>query len=238
MEKWVLITGATRGIGKAIALEFALNGYNIFLNYHTNKEKALSLQKEITDKYPVLVKCLKFDVASSEEVKEAMQDIPKLDVLVNNAGIARDNDYFNKSKKEFMQVLETNLGGTFLVTKYAVPKMDEGVIINIASNAGIDDYCEYSLDYDASKAGVINLTHNFAQALAPKIRVNAVAPGWIKTDMTASLEPNFKKEIIDKCLVKRMGNPEEVAKVVYFLASEEASYINDTIVRIDGGLKK
>lgn len=238
MEKWVLITGATRGIGKAIALEFALNGYNIFLNYHTNKEKALNLQKEITDKYNVLVKCLKFDVASSKEVKEAMQDIPKLDVLVNNAGIARDNDYFNKSKEEFMQVLETNLGGTFLVTKYAVPKMDEGVIINVASNAGIDDYCEYSLDYDASKAGVINLTHNFAQALAPKIRVNAVAPGWIKTDMTSSLEPNFKKEIIDKCLLKRMGSPEEVAKVVYFLASEEASYINDTIVRIDGGLKK
>ena len=164
-----------------------------------------------------------------------IQKYPKIDVLVNNASIALDNDLDNKDALEFKRVLDVNLLGTYLVTKYSLDLFDTGSIINVASTNGIDTGYIESIDYDASKAGVIALTHDFARALAPDIRVNAVAPGWINTDMTSNLNPEFKKNEIDKILLKRFADPEEVAKVVFFLASSDASYINDTIIRVDGG---
>ena len=130
-----------------------------------------------------------------------------------------------------------NLIGTFLTCKYVRKIMEEGCIINISSTNGIDTYYPYSLDYDASKAGVISLTHNFADAYAPKIRVNSVAPGWINTDMNKEMDREYKKEECEHILLNRFAEPEEIANVVFLLASESASYINNSILRVDGGVK-
>lgn len=239
MRKTVLITGGSRGLGASISKVFAQNGYNIIINYKERDINAFNLKKELESNYNVDVLLVKADISVEEEVKEMFQNIiqkyPKIDVLVNNASIALDNDLDNKDALEFKRVLDVNLLGTYLVTKYSLDLFDTGSIINVASTNGIDTGYIESIDYDASKAGVIALTHDFARVLAPDIRVNAVAPGWINTDMTSNLNPEFKKNEIDKILLKRFADPEEVAKVVFFLASSDASYINDTIIRVDGG---
>ena len=139
-----------------------------------------------------------------------------------------------------MRVLEVNLYGTFITSKIFGKLMYDnknGVIINISSTNGIDSYYEFSVDYDASKAGVINLTHNLANIYSPYVRVNAVCPGWINTPMNKELSEEFKKEEIDKILLNRFAEPSEIASLVYFLSSDEASYINDSIIKIDGGHK-
>lgn len=239
MRKTVLITGGSRGLGASISRIFAQNNYNIIINYKERDINAFNLKKELESNYNVDVLLVKADISVEEEVKEMFQNIiqkyPKIDVLVNNASIALDNDLDNKGALEFKRVLDVNLLGTYLVTKYSLDLFDTGSIINVASTNGIDTGYIESIDYDASKAGVIALTHDFARALAPDIRVNAVAPGWINTDMTSNLNLEFKKNEIDKILLKRFADPEEVAKVVFFLASSDASYINDTIIRVDGG---
>lgn len=239
MRKTVLITGGSRGLGASISRIFAQNNYNIIINYKERDINAFNLKKELESSYNVDVLLVKADISVEEEVKEMFQNIiqkyPKIDVLVNNASIALDNDLDNKDALEFKRVLDVNLLGTYLVTKYSLDLFDTGSIINVASTNGIDTGYIESIDYDASKAGVIALTHDFARALAPDIRVNAVAPGWINTDMTSNLNPEFKKNEIDKILLKRFADPEEVAKVVFFLASSDASYINDSIIRVDGG---
>lgn len=239
MRKTVLITGGSRGLGASISRIFAQNNYNIIINYKERDINAFNLKKELESNYNVDVLLVKADISVEEEVKEMFQNIiqkyPKIDVLVNNASIALDNDLNNKDALEFKRVLDVNLLGTYLVTKYSLDLFDTGSIINVASTNGIDTGYIESIDYDASKAGVIALTHDFARVLAPDIRVNAVAPGWINTDMTSNLNPEFKKNEIDKILLKRFADPEEVAKVVFFLASSDASYINDTIIRVDGG---
>lgn len=239
MRKTVLITGGSRGLGASISRIFAQNNYNIIINYKERDINAFNLKKELESSYNVDVLLVKADISVEEEVKEMFQNIiqkyPKIDVLVNNASIALDNDLDNKDALEFKRVLDVNLLGTYLVTKFSLDLFDTGSIINVASTNGIDTGYIESIDYDASKAGVIALTHDFARVLAPDIRVNAVAPGWINTDMTSNLNPEFKKNEIDKILLKRFADPEEVAKVVFFLASSDASYINDTIIRVDGG---
>ena len=239
MRKTVLITGGSRGLGASISRIFAQNNYNIIINYKERDINAVNLKEELESSYNVDVLLVKADISVEEEVKEMFQNIiqkyPKIDVLVNNASIALDNDLDNKDALEFKRVLDVNLLGTYLVTKYSLDLFDTGSIINVASTNGIDTGYIESIDYDASKAGVIALTHDFARVLAPDIRVNAVAPGWINTDMTSNLNPEFKKNEIDKILLKRFADPEEVAKVVFFLASSDASYINDSIIRVDGG---
>ena len=239
MRKTVLITGGSRGLGASISRIFAQNNYNIIINYRERDINAVNLKEELESNYNVDVLLVKADISVEEEVKEMFQNIiqkySKIDVLVNNASIALDNDLDNKDALEFKRVLDVNLLGTYLVTKYSLDLFDTGSIINVASTNGIDTGYIESIDYDASKAGVIALTHDFARVLAPDIRVNAVAPGWINTDMTSNLNPEFKKNEIDKILLKRFADPEEVAKVVFFLASSDASYINDTIIRVDGG---
>lgn len=239
MRKTVLITGGSRGLGASISRIFAQNNYNIIINYKERDINAFNLKKELESSYNVDVLLVKADISVEEEVKEMFQNIiqkyPKIDVLVNNASIALDNDLDNKNALEFKRVLDVNLLGTYLVTKYSLDLFDTGSIINVASTNGIDTGYIESIDYDASKAGVIALTHDFARVLAPDIRVNAVAPGWINTDMTRELNPDFRSKEEDKILLKRFADPEEVAKVVFFLASSDASYINDTIIRVDGG---
>lgn len=237
--KTVLITGASRGLGASIARIFAKNNYNVIINYKESTQLAENLKNELESNFNVKVLLVKADISNENEVKNMFQKVigfsSKIDVLVNNASIALDDDLINKDALEFKRVLDVNLLGTYLVTKYSLVLFDTGAIINVSSTNGIDTGYIESIDYDASKAGVISLTHDFARVLAPNIRVNAVAPGWINTDMTSNLNPDFKKAEESKILLKRFADPEEVAKVVYFLASDDASYINDTIIRVDGG---
>ena len=237
--KTVVITGASRGIGAACAHIFAKNNYNVVINYKSDTDKALKLKEELINKYGVEVLLVQGDVSIETEVKEMFEKIKnkfkKIDCVVNNAGIAIDNDYLEKTSHEFMKVIETNLLGTFLVSKYASLLMDEGSIINISSNCATVASYPDGMDYNASKAGVITLTKDFAKRLAPKIRVNAVLPGWIDTDMNKDINPEFKKKEIDKILLNRFGTPEEVANVVYFLTT--ATYINGSLITVDGGIK-
>lgn len=242
MNKVVLITGASRGIGASIAKKMASKNYNIVINYNDSRLKALKLKEEIENQYHVKVLVIKADVSNEEEVKkmidETIKEFGKLNCLVNNAGIAIDTCFEDKTVQNFQKILNTNLIGPFLTSKYAfkyLEKEENSSIINISSTNGIDTIYSESLDYDASKAGLISLTKNLALQFSPKIRVNSVAPGWVKTDMNNNLDPNFVKEEERKILLERFANPEEIANVVAFLASDEATYINSEVIRVDGG---
>ena len=242
MKKTVLITGASRGIGASCALEFAKNGYDVVINYLSSCESALELKKEIENKYSVKVLLIKADVSNEQEVKNmvdtTINEFGHIDCLVNNAGIAIDTIFEDKTKENFIKTLNTNLIGPFLVSKEVGKYMLEekkGSIINISSTNGIDTIYPESIDYDASKAALISLTKNLAIQFAPYIRVNSVAPGWVNTDMNKELDSDFVKEECEKILVNRFGEASEIAKVVVFLASSDASYINSEVIRVDGG---
>lgn len=241
-EKTVLVTGSSRGIGAAIARRFASLGANIVINYVNDYTSANRLKDELMKKYNVNAIVIKCDVSNEEDVKVMFTEIENrfkgVDVLVNNAGIAIDTTFEDKTVENFRRTLDVNLIGTFLVSKYASKYMLEnkaGKIINIASTNGIDTLYPESLDYDASKAGVISLTKNFARALAPYVNVNAVAPGWVYTDMNKEITEEDMNEFKKDILLNRIGEPEEIASVVVFLASEDAKYINSEIIRVDGG---
>lgn len=242
--KTVLVTGSSNGIGKETVIKFAENNYNVVITYNNDKTSALELEKEIKEKYNVGTLVLKCDISNEVEIKKMVEKVINkfgvIDVLVNNAGIAIDTTFEDKTKDNFMKTLEINLVGTFLVSKYVSKYMlneKNGNIINVSSTNGIDSYYVESLDYDASKSGVISLTHNLANYLAPYIRVNCVCPGWINTKMNDCLSEEFKKKEIEKILLSRFAEPKEVANIICFLASDEASYINDTIIKVDGGVK-
>ena len=234
----VLITGASRGIGRATALKFAQNKYDIALNYYSDDIKANETKNEI-EKYGVKCVLYKCDISNKDEVKKMIDsiwnDFGRIDSLVNNAGIANDTLPFEKNIDDFKRVLDVNLIGTYLVSKYVSKHMNKGSIINVASTNALNQYYPYSLDYDASKAGVISLTHNLATTLSPKVRVNAVAPGWVNTDMNKELDSNYVKEECKSIMLGRFAEPNEIANVIYFLASDDASYINNSVIRIDGG---
>jgi 3-oxoacyl-[acyl-carrier protein] reductase len=240
-DKVVLITGSSRGIGKATALLFAKEGAKIIVNYNDSEKEAKEVVREITKlgSEAIAVKC---DVSREEEVKkmfsEGIKKFGKLDILVNNAGIVFDIPLFEKTVEQWNKTLGVNLIGVFLCSKYAVPyikKQKSGVIINIASTNGIDSLSPESADYDASKAGVISLTKNLASELAPNIRVNCVAPGWVNTDINKDLPKDYVAEETKNILLKRFGKPEEIGKAVLFLASDDASFITGTTLIIDGG---
>lgn len=242
MKKTVLITGASRGIGKATAIEFAKKGYNVVINYVSNDSAAKNLKKYLTENYDTDVMTCKCDISDEVKVKEMVKQVidyfDKIDVLVNNAGIAIDTTFDDKTVENFRKTLDVNLIGPFIVSREVGKYMLEqksGVIVNVSSDDAYEGYYEFSLDYDASKAGLINLTHNLSKYFAPYIRVNAVAPGWIETEMNSSLDKKQMNEIENKYYLKRLGRPEEVAKAIYFLASDDASYINNEVLRVDGG---
>ena len=239
MNKVVLITGGSRGIGRATSEKFSQNGYDIIILYSTDEVSARNTKEELESKYNNIIDIIKCDVSNEEQVKNVINIIKdnydNIDCIVNNAGIAIDNLPDYKNSDEFLKVLSVNLLGTYLVTKYASKLIDKGSIINVSSTNGIDTNYIESMDYDASKAGVISLTHNFAKMYSPKIRVNAIAPGWVDTEMNQDLDENFKNNEISKCLLKRFATTSEIANIIYFLATDEASYINDAIIRVDGG---
>ena len=238
----VLVTGSNRGIGASCIEEFAKSGINVVINYCHHEEEAKELEKYIKENYNVDTLCIKCDISKEEEEEEMMNTVVDtfgtIDILVNNAGISRDSLILDKNIKEFKRILDVNLIGTYLCSKYAGKIMLEnkkGKIINISSTNAIDTYYPESCDYDASKAGVISLTHNFARSFAPFINVNCICPGWTKTGMNKDLSIDQIEKERKKILLGRFATPEEIAKVVLFLASNKASYINDTIIRVDGG---
>ena len=240
MEKVVIVTGSSRGIGAATIKEFAKQGYNVVINYLNSQKQALDLQKEIEEKYHVKVLVIQADVTKEDDVKhlvnKTIEKFNKIDVLVNNAGIAIDSTIEDKTVENFQKVLDTNLISTFLMCKYVGKEMcknKEGSIVNVSSNTAIDAYYPYGMDYDASKAGVISLTHNFAVWYAPYVRVNAIAPGWVNTDMNKELDEEFVNEECKHILLKRFAKPEEIAKEILHLS--ESSYINNTVIKVDGG---
>lgn len=243
-RKVVLITGGNKGIGAATVEIFAQANYNIIINYAHNENSALELKNKIESIYPISVLTIKADVSKKEEVKRMVtiiiNEFDHIDVLINNAGIAIDQTFEDKTEKEFKNVLDVNLIGPFIVSKEVSKIMKNqgyGKIINVASTNGIDTLYPESLDYDASKAGLISLTKNLATALAPIIQVNAVAPGWVNTEMNQNLSDDFIKMEEQKILLERFAEPSEIASVIYFLTTKEASYINGTVIRIDGGQK-
>lgn len=241
-RKNVLITGASRGLGASMALKFASQGFNVIINYNNSEKQAIDLKEKIEKDYGVLAFVVKADVSKEEEVKEmvklVVEKFGKIDCLINNAAICCDNYFYDKSSSEFLDVLQTNLIGPFLLSKYVgemMLKNKSGCIINISSTNGIDTNETYSMDYDASKAGVITLTKNFAKALAPYVRVNCVASGWIKTPPVLEMDPTYLEKEQEKILLGRFAETEEIANVVYFLVTNQASYVNGTIIRVDGG---
>ncbi len=241
--KVVLVTGSSRGIGRSIAVKFAKEGASVIINYKSNENEAKAIT-EIISSYASDCMCIQADVSKEKDVKRMIDTIiekyGRIDILVNNAGIAIDNDFQDRQVKDWKETLNTNLIGVFLTSKYAGKHMLEkeyGKIINISSTNGIDTIYPYSIDYDASKAGLINMTKNLAIEFAPFINVNAVAPGWVDTGMNDDLSKSYLKSEMEKTLLKRFAEPEEIANVVLFLASDMARYIDGETIRVDGGLK-
>ena len=236
--KVALITGASRGIGRAIAIEFAREGANVVINYLSNKKLAEELADKLSSDFGVRATAVGFDVRKKEEIIEAKEKVErefgKLDILVNNAGINRPNDFDRITEEEWDEVLSVNLKGAFLVTQtFADIISDGGSIINISSVSG-----QYggprTTHYAVSKAGLIALTHNMAIFFSKRgIRVNCIAPGLIESDMAKAAKGLGVEE---KILLKRLGLPEEVAKAAVFLASEDASYITGQTINVNGGL--
>lgn len=217
----VLVTGGARGLGLAISLYYLKMGHSVVVNYNNSIDLALKLKSKYVDR----VSIIKADVSNEGDVKRMFDVLGKLDVVVNNAGIAKDSDPMEKSAEEFLEVIKVNLLGTFLVSKYAVNHVDKGCIVNISSTNALDTYYPESLDYDASKAGVISLTHNFSLYLKDRdIRVNVVCPDWIDTDMNLGMDEEYKKSL--GVFLK----PEEVAKVVYDVSIDES--VNDVVIRV------
>lgn len=237
-----LVTGSNRGIGRSCIEEFAKRGVTVVINYCHHEAETKELEQEIKDKYNVDVLTIKCDVSKEDEVEAMFNQIEEtfggLDILVNNASVCRDSLLLDKNIKEFKRVLDVNLIGTYLCSKYAAKMMlavKKGKIINISSTNALDTYYPESCDYDASKAGVISLTHNMAREFAPFITVNCICPGWVKTQMNKDLSLEQINEEKKNILLGRFAEPEEIAKVVMFLSSSNASYINDSIIRVDGG---
>lgn len=245
MNKVVLVTGGAQGIGKAIILELAKNHYDVVINYLTSNKAAALLEEEIKKNYDVRVMTIQADVSKEEEVDAMISLIEKkwggVDILVNNAAVDLSNLFHLKTADEFRKTLDVNVVGAFNCSKRVYRHMldqEYGRIINISSTNGINTYYPMCIDYDASKAALISLTHNFAFEYGPYINVNAIAPGFIGTDNELDgYDEEFLKEEQEKIMVNRYGKPEEVAYLVKFLISDEANFINNTIIRIDGGQK-
>ena len=241
-RKVVLITGGTRGIGKSVAERFAKEGYNLVLNYVSENTDIESIKNNFKE-YGNEVLILKADVSKFDEcenlVKETISKFGKIDVLVNNAGITKDGLIAMMKEEAFDRVIDINLKGTFNMTRNVVPYMMKkrcGNIVNISSVAGVAGNAGQS-NYAASKAGIIGFTKSLAKELSARnIRVNAVAPGFIDTDMTSVLTDKVKENIYAQIPLKRMGDTKEVANVVYFLSNDESSYITGQVINVDGGM--
>ncbi|MFU0828155.1 MAG: 3-oxoacyl-[acyl-carrier-protein] reductase [Lachnoclostridium sp.] len=241
-NKVAIITGASRGIGKAIALTFARYGANVIVNYNGSKEKAEEVVELITKEGK---KALAFqaDVTDPQAVEQlfnfAIKEFGKVDILVNNAGITKDNLILKMTQEDFDKVIDTNLNGVFHCLKQAsrlMIKQKGGRIINISSISGVIGNIG-QVNYSAAKAGIIGMTKSLAKELGSRgITVNAIAPGYINTDMTAVLKEELKSKITERIPLRRLGEAEDIAETAAFLASDKASYITGQTIIVDGGL--
>lgn len=243
MEKVVLVTGASSGIGKEIVRKL-VNYYEVIIHYNNSKKEALELKQELDHLYNKDLLIVNCDLSKESEIDSMLNTIYKrynnIDILINNAGLAIDTLLEDKTKDNFIKIFEVNTIAPFLLSKKIGLKMKEnkyGNIVNISSTNGIDTYYPESIDYDASKAALISVSNNLANYLAPYVRVNTICPGWIDTRMNKELDKEFVKKEEEKILLGRFGKPEEIASLVDFLISDEASYINNSVIRIDGGKK-
>ena len=240
--KCAIVTGAAKGIGKAIALKLASLGANIVLNYRSSEEKAIETENEIRA-LGVEVLRVKGDISNISDVENlinsAKEKFGKIDIMVNNAGITKDTLILRMKEEDFNSVIDVNLKGVFNCLKTITPVMvrqKSGKIINLSSVVGIAGNAG-QVNYAASKAGVIGMTKSLAKEIGARgITVNAVAPGFIETDMTEVLGEKFKEETKKAIPLKRLGKPEDVANVVAFLASEDADYITGQVIQVDGGM--
>lgn len=239
-KKVALITGGSRGIGKEIAKKFEINGYNLVINYVSESTDLNKLKEEFKQTEVLFVKTDVTNYESCENmVKEAIAKFGKIDVLVNNAGITKDGLLMRMKEEDFDKVIKVNLKGTFNMTKNVIPymmKQRNGRIVNIASVVGVTGNAGQA-NYAASKAGIIGFTKTVARELASRnILANCVAPGFIKTDMTDVLSETVKENIHSQIPLNKMGEAKEVASAVYFLASEENTYITGQVLNVDGGM--
>ena len=242
MERVVLLTGSSSVIGREIVRKLA-SDYEVIIHYN-NSDGAFKLKEELDKLYNKDIMVVKCDLSSEEEIDSMLEKIysrySNIDILVNNAGIAIDALVENKTKDNFIKTLEVNTIAPFLLMKKIGIKMKDnkyGNIVNISSTNGIDTIYPESLDYDASKAALISVSNNMANYLAPYVRVNTVCPGWVNTRMNSELDDAFIENEEEKILLGRFGVPEEIANVVKLLISDEAGYVNNTIIRVDGGVK-
>ncbi|WP_152333638.1 3-oxoacyl-[acyl-carrier-protein] reductase [Intestinibacter bartlettii] len=240
--KCAVITGASRGIGKCIATKFAKEGANVVINYRNNEEEALKVKQELEDLgSQVLV--VKADVSELEQaenlIKEAKKEFGRVDILVNNAGITKDNLIIRMKEEDFDSVIKTNLKGAFNCLKAVTPimlKQKYGKIVNMASVVGVVGN-PGQVNYCASKAGLIGMTKSLAKEIGSRnITVNAIAPGFIDTDMTKILSDDQKKKILSQIPLNKFGNVEDIANVALFLGSENSNYITGQVIHVDGGM--
>jgi 3-oxoacyl-[acyl-carrier protein] reductase len=243
VRKSVFITGARRGLGKETAYKFASNNYDVIINDRLDKDILENIKKDLEEKYSINCLVCFGDISIEKEVIRMLNEVKKfsnkLDVLVNNASIVYDLEIYERNTSIFDETIHNNITGTYLMCKYFGKFMQENSnitrIINISSTNATYNNFPTSIDYDASKAGIISLTHNFAKEFAPNVLVNAIAPGWINTEMNADLDKELVEEESQKIYLKRFAEPKEVASLIYYLGSEENTYIDSEVITIDGG---
>lgn len=247
-RKVALVTGAATGIGSAIAVKFASLGYDVILHYFSSQDQAEAIAEKIQTAYGVKTLLVQADLAKEEEIHKMVEKVfahfSHVDILVNNAAVEINSAFSEKDMHSMEQVFRVNVFGPFLLSKLvgeAMYQRQYGKIVFISSNNAIDQNDPVTLEYDASKAALHSLVKNMAQQFSPYVNVNAVAPGWISTEkvekMNAQLDGKLADEESKRIMLARFGQPAEVANVVAFLASDEASYIQGEIIRVDGGVK-
>ena len=243
MDRVALITGGARGIGRRIVLDFAKQGYKVAFSYNTSKDRAMQVCNDLTH-MGVDFYCAKMNLAKDREIDDFVRAVVdkfgKIDVLINNSATTNDSLFRDKTTQGFENVLRVNLVGSFYISKIVgdiMYKNKSGKIINISSTNGISTYYPMCVEYDASKAGVNSLTHNLAVQYAPYVNVNAIAPGFVATESEIKdMDDEFVKQEEEKILLRRAGTEEDVSNLVMFLASEKADYINNQVIKINGGV--